>query len=155
MRRPRLLSAGVPAVAVLVLLAGCGGDGDPEATAASSSGVDVGGFCADAQAAFSDSNAAFDSVRDPTQLPALLQQTTATLRSVDPPAEIEDSWASFADAIGALSRTAVDLDLSTPEGQDQFTQQYDAVLADTAAAQEDVDAYVTTHCPAAPGSPSS
>jgi hypothetical protein len=153
MRRPRLLSVGVPAAAVLVLLAGCGGDGDPAATAASSAGVD--GFCADAQAAFSDSNAAFDSVRDPTQLPALLQQTTATLQSVDPPAEIADSWTSFADAIGQLSRTALDLDLSTPEGQDRFTQQYDAVLADTAAAQEDVDAYVTTHCPAAPGSPSS
>jgi hypothetical protein len=115
----------------------------------------VDGFCADAQAVFSDANSAFDSISNPAELPALLQQTTSKLQSVDPPAEIADSWAGFAAAIGQLSQTARTLDLSTAAGQGQFTQQYDAVLADTAAAQEDVDQYVTTHCPAAASSPSS
>jgi hypothetical protein len=154
MRRP--FPAGVPAAAALLLLTACGGSSDTDAAPASSTATaDVDGFCADAQAVFSDANSAFDSISDPTDLPALLQQTTSELQSVDAPADIADSWAGFAAAIGQLSQTARTLDLSTPAGQGQFTQQYDAVLADTAAAQQDVDSYVTTHCPAAAGSPSS
>jgi hypothetical protein len=153
MRRP--FPAGVPAAAALLLLTGCGGGSDTHAAPASSTAAPVDGFCADAQAVFSDANSAFDSISNPAELPALLQQTTSKLQSVDPPAEIADSWAGFAAAIGQLSQTARTLDLSTAAGQGQFTQQYDAVLADTAAAQEDVDQYVTTHCPAAASSPSS
>ena len=138
MRLPTLTAA-------LVLLTACGGG--------SGAGADeVDAFCTESEAVFSELNTAFDNARDPTQLPGLLQQATSALQSIDPPAEIEDSWTSFSGALGQLSESAQGLDLSTTAGQDQFTEQYDAVMADTTAAQDDVDQFVTAHCPGAAGS---
>jgi len=166
MRLSSVLAAGACA-ATLVLLPGCGGGSDDSSASGSSSsgsaaaasgspdGDDVTAFCTEAGSVFSDLSTAFDGATDPTQLPALLQQATSSLQAIDPPAEIEGSWNGFAGALGQLASAAQDLDLSTAEGQDQFVTQYNSLMSDSTAAQDDVDQFVTAHCPAAASSSSS
>jgi hypothetical protein len=177
MRLPPAVTAGVSAAAALVLLTACGGGDSGESQASGSSagpgsassspassspagssttpsGEDVQAFCADAGTVLTDLNTAFDNATDPTQLPALLDQAATSLQSVQPPAEIADSWAGFAGAIAQLAGASRQVDLSTAEGQAQFTQQYEALTGQAADAQQDVDAYVTAHCPGLASSPS-
>jgi hypothetical protein len=168
MRLSTTLTAGVPAAAALVLLTACGSGsaGSPAAGGSaaassgaaqpSSSGAEVEAFCSEAEKVFTDLNTAFDSASAPTELPPLLQQATSALQTIDPPAEITSSWTSFSEALAQLSQAAQGLDLGTPDGQNQFTQQYTALMTDTQGAQNDVDQFVTAHCPgAASSSPSS
>jgi len=135
------LSAGV--TSALLLLCACGGEGESDA----SGEEDVQAFCAEAETVFTGLESAFTNVTDPAELPALLEQATSALQGVDPPAEIEASWATFADALGRLSQSAQGIDLGTPEGQDRFTQEYDTLMTSTADAQQDVDEFVTARCP--------
>jgi hypothetical protein len=135
MRLPTLTAA-------LVLLTACGSGSEEGAG-------EVDAFCTESGVVFSELSAAFDNARDPSELPALLEQATSALQSIDPPAEIEDSWTSFSGGLQQLSESAQGLDLGTTAGQDQFTQQYDALMADTTAAQDDVDRFVSAHCPGA------
>jgi hypothetical protein len=139
MRLPTLTAA-------VLLLTACGGGSEESAG-------EVDAFCTQSGAVFRELSAAFDNARDPRELPDLLERATSALQSIDPPAEIEDSWTSFSGGLGQLSESAQGLDLSTTAGQDQFTQQYDALMADTTAAQDDVDRFVTAHCPATASSP--
>jgi hypothetical protein len=181
MRLPPAVTAGVSAAAALVLLTACGGGDSGESQASGSagpgsassspassspagsstapsgtdpSGEDVQAFCADAGTVLTDLNTAFDNATDPTQLPALLDQAATSLQSVQPPAEIADSWAGFSGAIAQLAGASRQVDLSTAEGQAQFTQQYETLTGQAAGAQQDVDAYVTAHCPGLASSPS-
>jgi hypothetical protein len=165
MRLPTALTAGISAAAALVLLTACGSDSadsqvsDSSSSAAGSStsgGDDVEAFCTEGEAVFGDLDTAFNNASDPTELPALLDQAASALQSVNPPAEIESSWTSFSDAVAQLAESAHDVDLSTTEGQEQFTQQTDALTADTADAQADVDQFVQANCPdSASSSPTS
>jgi hypothetical protein len=161
MRLPSALTAGASVAAALVLLSGCGGDSeDPQASgssaAASSSAAgpsasdeEVAGFCADAEAVLTDLNTAFDSASDPTQLPALLDQASAGLHSVQVPAQIAGSWTTFSGTIDQLAQVSRTVDLSTPQGLDRFTQEYDRLTTEATPAQQDVDSYVTANCPGA------
>src|SRR4051812_34709001 len=180
MRLRPAVTAGVSAVAALVLLTACSGDSGgsqasgssagtssavsssagsgaaPSSTAPSStSGDDVRAFCADAATVLTDLNAAFTNASDPTQLPALLDQAATSLQSVQPPAEVAESWAGFSGAIAQLAEASRQVDLSTAEGQAQFTQRYETLTSQASGAQQDVDTYVKAHCPGLVGSPSS
>ena len=121
----------------------------------STSNDEVRAFCADAGTVLDDLGTAFSHATDPTQLPALLDQAATSLQSVEPPAEIADSWAGFSGAIAQLAQASRQVDLGTAEGQARFTQQYEALTSQASGAQQDVDAYVTTRCPGLAGSPSS
>lgn|SRR3954471_21298168 len=165
MRLPSALAAGLPTVAALVLLSACSSDpaeprpssappASSSAAATSSSGDDVTAFCSQAGSVFTELSTAFAGASNPTQLPPLLDQAATALRSVDPPAEIQKSWDALSGAVTEMAQSARSVDLATPQGLDQFMQRYDALTADTTAAQQDVDSYVKAHCPAA-GAPSS
>jgi hypothetical protein len=163
MHLPTALTAGVSAAAALALLTACGSDSaDSRASGSSSSpassgaagsgGADVAAFCTESEAVFADLDTAFGNAGDPTELPGLLHQAASALESVAAPAEIESSWTAFSDAVEQLADSAQTIDLGTPEGQDQFTQQTDAVTARTADAQADVDQFVQANCPGAASS---
>ncbi|WP_299952744.1 hypothetical protein [uncultured Modestobacter sp.] len=181
MRLPHALAPGVSAAAALVLLTGCGGDSEESAasttsaagsssaaagsstpgsgsdagSSAGSSDEDVQAFCSQAETVFTELNTTFEGASDPAQLPALLQQATDAFESVDPPAEVEEAWTTFSASLGDLADSAGSNDLTTPEGLAEFQQQYEATTTETAAAQGEVEQYVTTNCPGAAASPTS
>ena len=165
MRLPAALTAGVTSTAAVLLLSACGGDSGSDAadsgsdaaseTSSAAAEEDVQAFCDEAQTVFTGLDDAFTNATDPAQLPGLLQQATTALQGIDPPAEIETSWATFSDALGQLTQSVQGLDLNTPEGQDQFTQEYSTLMSSTTDAQQDVDQFVTANCPGAAGESSS
>jgi hypothetical protein len=134
---------------------GTAGSGSSSAAPSSTSSEEVRAFCADAGAVLTDLSTAFTNASDPTQLPALLDRAATGLQSVQPPAEIADSWAGFSGSIAQLAEASRQVDLSTPDGQARFTQQYETLTSQASGAQQDVDAYVTARCPGLAGSPTS
>src|SRR3954462_3458657 len=163
-----LCRTGLAGVAAVLLLAACGGHDD---TSASSSGAAVsttassaasGGsastdtFCTQAFEAFGQLSSVSNS-NDPAGVVPALQQLTTSLDAIDAPAEISADWQTQVDALQQLVDTANSLDLTTPEGRQQFQQAEKQLTARGGTPQTTVSPYTprTSPQPPPPPAPSS
>ncbi|MGY1691151.1 hypothetical protein [Geodermatophilus sp. SYSU D01105] len=166
MRPPAPLFRSVLATAAaVVLLTACGssGDGEPAASSSPAAAVSTSApaepgpsgtatpdpaaaeFCDRVESVFAQVAAALQGAT-PDQVPGLLPDVVAGFDAVQPPAEIAGDWQAVADGLRSLQDTAASLDLSTPEGQQQFTAAEAQVAQQLAAAQAAVAGYVETNC---------
>jgi hypothetical protein len=155
--------------AALALLTACGGGSDDTAssssaaTSSSAAGsssaeqssdapdAEAAAFCSDAEAAFSGLDSVSAST-DPTQLPAVLAQASEELNAIEPPAAIADSWNTLTGVLAQAVQDVQGLDLTTPEGQQAFTQAFSVLETTGTPAQEEVGAYVDANCDLPTGS---
>ncbi|MEI4270346.1 hypothetical protein TEK04_01300 [Klenkia sp. LSe6-5] len=165
MRLTTPLKTVVAGSAALALLTACGGGSDDStasspSSAASSSAADEGAeatdpaaaeFCADAEAAFSELDGVTGTT-DPSALPSIFAQASDQLSSIEPPAEIADSWGTLTDTLAQAVQDVQGLDLTTPEGQQAFTEAFSGLEDTASAAQEEVSAYVDANCDLPTGS---
>lgn len=161
MRLPSKLTPVLSAAAALALLTACGGGSDEAASSSSSSSgattsssaaetsadadPEAQAFCDEAGAAFTDLESAVTSA-DPTAIPGLFAEASDRLGTIEPPAEISDSWSQLTAALDQVVAGIQGLDLTTPEGQQAFIEQTTALQTQATGAQADVEAYVTANC---------
>lgn len=170
---PSLSRSVLVAAAATVLLTGCtsgsSGDGsDSEesaestsadtsssaapSTGSSSAGSSSAGSSDPAVAAFCQQGEQFDSLvtglqtAAPEQVPGILQQAVGAFDAAAPPAEIATDWQVIGDALRNLSGTADTLDLTSPEGQQQFTQAANDTLGQAGDAVTNVETFTQANC---------
>ncbi|SCX45652.1 hypothetical protein SAMN03159343_1639 [Klenkia marina] len=170
MRLTTPLKSVLAGCAALALLTACGGGSDDtsssssgsssSATSTSSSAAETSAdldaesaaFCADTVSAFDELTTAFTNAgTDPTTLPALVAQASERLNGITPPDEISSQWTEFTSALSTASAGIQGLDLSTPEGQQQFTAVFSQLQTSGAQAQTELQDYLTTTCGIEPG----
>src|SRR3954471_23730738 len=168
-----LCRTGLAGVAAVVLLTACSGNDDTSASSSSSAGAstsasaaessgsastDAGAdeFCTQAFDAFGQLSSVSNS-SDPAVVVPALQQLTTSLDAIDAPAEISGDWQTLVDALQRLADPGNSLDLTPPQGRQQFQQAEEQLTAQVGNAQTNVSTYVTQHCPqaATPTAPSS
>ncbi|MGY1711647.1 hypothetical protein ACI8AC_19275 [Geodermatophilus sp. SYSU D00758] len=167
MRSPAtLLRAAVAGAAAVVLLTACGGSSDEEtaatATATSSATSSsaapstsegpatspdpaAAGFCTEVQTVFADLTTAFQTAT-PEQLPTLLDDVIGAFDTVEAPPAIEADWNALGDALRQLQSSVAGLDLSTPEGQQAYTEAEARLSTQVVEAQTNVTEYVLANC---------
>jgi hypothetical protein len=170
MRPPgTVLRAGLSTTAAVLLLTACGGSGEePDAAstsapapsssaAAESTGTseeEVQAFCTEAEAVFTRVGNAFDSVTDPANFSAVLDQGVAAFDEVQPPAEISSDWSALQQGIAGLRDAVAGTDLGTPEGQVALQEAVTRFQTEAATPQQNLEQYVTANCDnAATGAP--
>jgi hypothetical protein len=164
MRAPlTLLSRGLAASAAAVLLTACGGDEAPEDSDASPSESSAPAtspesepegeapaadseFCTESQELLNGLGAAFTEQTDPASVEGAFQEAADGFRSVEPPAEIEDDWATLADGLEEYAAAFADLDESDPESVTEFQQRTTALQGDLTAAATGVESYLNEQC---------
>lgn len=168
MRLTTVLTTGLSASAALVLLTACGGSSEEESTAAGGSSSaaaaettesaapddEAEAFCTEGQALFSELDTQV-STAGPAELPGILQQVVAAMDSLTPPAEIESDFGTLRDAYDGLATTAAGLDLSTPEGQSQFTAAAGELTTSAQPAEDAVSTWTEQNCATASTAPTS
>jgi hypothetical protein len=166
-----IVKAGLSVTAAVLLLTACGGsDEEPVTTssagasatssaAAESSGPpdgEVQAFCTEAEAVFTRVGNAFDSVTDPANFTAVLDQGVAAFDQVEPPPEISSDWAALQEGLRGLRDAVASTDPSTPEGQAALRAAVTTFQNETAEPQQNLEQFVTANCDnAATGAPSS
>jgi hypothetical protein len=175
MRTPASLvrSVAVGAVAV-VLLTACGGGGDDEpaasagstsSSAASSSAEPTPSpsatpdpaaaeFCTQVTAAFSELETTLGTAT-PAEVAGRLPEVVTTLEAVQAPADIAPDWNALLDGLRQLATTASSLDLSTPEGQQQFNDAEAQLTETLGTAQANLTSYVLANCDLGTAAPTS
>ena len=164
-----LRRAGAALTLIVFLLSGCGGDDqDPDAgtdsaatedgsavpttgpTADSPTGAD--GFCAEIEAAYEavsdlDEN---PDLADPRAELDRVSESLDALRSVDPPGEIAEDWATVVSYLDDLERGLEGLDASTPDELIQQLEdlgdQLEADSAELEAAGTRIESHVRDEC---------
>jgi hypothetical protein len=165
MRTPATLfrSAAVGAAAA-VLLTACGGGADEEpaasststsSSAATSSSAEPSAtaapdpaaaeFCTQVTAAFSELETTLGSAT-PAEVAGRLPEVVTTLETVEAPAGIASDWNALLDGLRRLATTAGSLDLTTPQGQQQFTEAEAEVTAQLSTSQANLTSYVLANC---------
>jgi hypothetical protein len=173
MRSPApLLRSAVATAAAVVLLTACGGSGDDEPAAASSSTAPsststsaapepgdtaapdpaAAEFCDQVTAAFDDLQTTLGNA-SPPEVAGRLPEVVSRLEAVEAPADIAPSWNALLDGLRRLGATASTLDLSTPEGQAQFSAAEQQLTQELGTAQADLTAYVARNCDVATSAP--
>ena len=159
---PLLRSALAGAVAV-VLLTACGGSGDEEPAAASSTPAPATSspapssataapdpaaeeFCAESQALLDDLGSAFSDQSDPTSVETAFSQAAEGFRSVEPPAEIEQDWTTLADGLDEYAAAFAELDQSDPESVSAFQQRTTSLQGELTGAATSVETYLNEEC---------
>ena len=158
--RPALAALSATA---LLGLAACGGSSDDESSSASSSSTSAAGsssaetsdtddvqvqaFCADVEQVSTELSSQLETAT-PEQLPALLQQAVDSLDELDPPAEIADAVSTTQDTYQQLVDTVATLDLSTPEGQQAFSDAATQLGLGSTPAETEIDDWTTANCDA-------
>lgn len=158
-----LKRAGAAAALMVVMLAGCGGGGDDDPAAETSAPTAVstedtstdaasGDFCAeveDIKSQLENLNSLPD-MSDPAEAVQTLEEAVDALRSVDPPAEIAEDWATVTDAFQSVVTGLRDLDVSDPEALTrQLEDLVDQMEQQSAAIDEagtNIDQYLSEEC---------
>ena len=158
---PLLRSALTGAVAV-VLLTACGGSGDDEPAAASStsapatsSSAPASGtaapdpaaeeFCGQITSAFTEVQGSLGAAT-PDEVAGRLPEAVDRLAQVQAPAEIADDWNALLDGLRRLSDTAGTLDLATPEGQQAYVDASARIGEELRPAETALSDYVVANC---------
>lgn len=148
-------------VAAAALLTACSGGSSnnassstsatPTATATSSAPTTSAGptgadaaFCAAVPQLTSELAAA--QAATPQQAAQQLQQLVANFQKVTPPAALQADWQKLGAGLQQLVTAVGSLDLSTPQGQQQFQQLAQQAATQAAAAQGDISAWVLSNC---------
>jgi hypothetical protein len=169
MRSPAPLLRCALAGAAVVLLTACGGAGDEEPAAASStsapatsSSAPASGtaapdpaaqeFCGQIASAFTELEGAM-SATGPEEVGTRLPEVVARLDQVEAPPEISGAWGALLDGLRRLSETAATLDLSTPEGQQAYTAAEAEIGQGLGEAQTALSGYVVANCDLTSASP--
>jgi hypothetical protein len=87
------------------------------------------------------------SAATPTEVPGILRQAVDALQGIEPPAEVADAYRTVNDSLSEASRLADSLDLSTQEGQQQFSTQAGQVLAQAGPASTELETWTGANCP--------
>jgi hypothetical protein len=163
--------SGFSIVAAAVLLTACGGSDDsasPGSSASSSSAATSSArssasaadsqFCRDAAAVEQHVGAATSGESDPSNLTTVLDQVVQEIRGIEPPAELESDWRSFADGIEQIA-AAANVDLNDPAAVATFQQKVAALEQQYGTAFSNVQTYLADTCgltgqTTAPASPS-
>jgi len=154
MRRTLTVCRNGFAVAAVVLLAGCGGSDDSASSGSSASSSSAAKtsasaadsqFCKDAAAVQQHVGAAVSSGSDPSALPTVLNQAVAEIRDIEPPAELQSDWTSFADGIEQIA-VAADVDLNDPAQLATFQQRVGELQQQYGTAFSHVQTYLADQC---------
>jgi hypothetical protein len=169
MRPSLLLCRPAAAVAVAVLLlAGCGGSGDQEPTATSSApsatpsepdpspsqDPEAAGFCEEVTSSLDQLTQTLETATE-EEIGTRLPEVVTALEGVEAPPAIAGDWQSLVDGLDQLATTAASLDLSTPEGQQQYAEAQAGLSDQVAEAQGNVINYVISNCSTETVAPSS
>jgi ABC-type transport system substrate-binding protein len=154
-----LCRGGLVAAAAAVLLTACGdGSNDDTAssettTSSSSSAAETtentapqagSEFCTEA-AAIQERVTASLTGPDQSDLGAVFQQASEEIRDLEPPAEIADAWASFADGIEEFASIS-QIDFTDQAAYQQWQQQAVEIQTKYGQAFTDVQTYLATQC---------
>jgi hypothetical protein len=158
MRRALVLSCAGPAVAAVVLLAGCGGSGSTASasstTAAASSHAASSSaplartpFCQESTKTLTELAPAFTSSEsDPTKLGAILQKAAAQVRAIQPPAAIAADWKTLADSLDQFASSYSGVDPRNPASASAFAARNTTLMGSLSAAAGHVETYLSTNC---------
>lgn len=156
----------VTGAAALAVLTACGGGNSDNAsstssaaktttaaptTAAGPTGADAA-FCTAVPQLTSQLTAAQSA--QPQQAAQLLQQLAANFTKITPPAALQTDWTALGTGLQQLVTAAGSLDLSTPQGQQQFQQLAGQATTAAAAPLGDISAWVLSNCGGASGATS-
>jgi hypothetical protein len=145
---PRSLSAcrsGLAVTAVAVLLSGCGGSGDGQAAAATSSQGGPG-FCTEAA---SIQERIGSTVNDPSEranLPGVLLETAKEVRAIHAPSTIAADWNALAEGAEQLSVVIGSVDPDRPGDFAGIEQQLNDITARFTGASTNVSTYLRDEC---------
>ena len=172
MRSPApLLRSALAGAAAVVLLTACGGSGDGEPAAASSTSAPAASssapsdgtaapdpaaqeFCGQITTAFTELQGTL-AATTPEEVAGQLPEAVTRLEQVEAPADVAGDWNALLDGLRRLSDTAAGLDLGTPEGQQAFTDAEAEVSAGLGEAQTGLSDYVGANCGLTSASPTS
>jgi ABC-type transport system substrate-binding protein len=155
-----LCRGGLVAAAAAVLLTACGGgskdDTASSETTSSSSSSSASEttentapqadseFCTEA-AAIQERVTASLTGQDQSDLGAIFQQASEEIRGIEPPAEIADEWASFADGIEEFASIS-QIDFTDQAAYQQWQQQAVALQQKYGQAFTAVQTYLASQC---------
>jgi ABC-type transport system substrate-binding protein len=156
-----LCRGGLVAAAAAVLLTACGGGSkddtaSSETTSSSSSSSSASEttentapqadseFCTEA-AAIQERVTASLTGQDQSDLGAIFQQAAQEIRGIEPPAEIADEWASFADGIEEFASIS-QIDFNDQAAYQQWQQQAIQLQQKYEPAFTAVQTYLSTQC---------
>jgi hypothetical protein len=159
MRRPlSLCRSGLAAAAAVVLLTACGSGNDTTASESSSSSTSSAGettensapqadseFCTEAAAIQERITASFTSADEQSNLGEIFQQAAEEIRAIEPPAELADDWAAFADGIERFAEIS-QIDFNDPQAVAEWQQQAAQVQQEFAPALTRLQTYLTQEC---------
>ena len=145
-------------LAAAALLTACSGGGSNNASSSSSAatttssaattsagptGADAA-FCQAIPQLTSQLSAA--QAATPQQAAQQLQQLVTNFQKITPPAALQADWQKLGSGLQQLVTALGQLDLSTPQGQQQFQQLAQQATTQAAAAQGDISAWVLSNC---------
>jgi hypothetical protein len=155
--------SGFSVAAAAVLLTACGGSDNsasPGSSASSSSAATSSAttssatsgasaadsqFCRDAAAVEQHVGAATSGESDPSSLTTVLDQVVQEIRGIEPPAELQSDWRSFADGIEQIA-AAANVDLNDPAAVATFQQKVAALEQQFGTAFSNVQNYLAETC---------
>ncbi|TYP87877.1 hypothetical protein [Blastococcus xanthinilyticus] len=161
MRRSLLRSGVLPAAAVLVLLAGCGGSDDeastaaPEETSASETTASEtteseeptgSEFCTEAASIQERINGSAAAAGDPSQLPQIFREAAEEIRAIEAPSELEQDWGALADGAEQFATTLEDVDLTDPNALATLQEQLAPLEQQLTSASTNVQNYLVEEC---------
>jgi hypothetical protein len=149
----------VTGAAALALLTACSGGGSDNASSTSAAKTTTTSAAPTTSAGPTGADAAFcqavpqltgeltaAQAAQPQQAAQQLQQLVADFDKVTPPAALRSDWTALGTGLHQLATAVGSLDLSTPQGQQQFQQVAQQATAQAASAQGNISAWVLSNC---------
>jgi hypothetical protein len=155
-----LCRSGLAAAAAVVLLSACGGSDDDsnasdsttssssssasETTESSAPAADSQ-FCTEAAAIQERIAASFTGQTDQSDLGQLFTQISQEIQGIEPPADLADDWAQFAQGVEEVAAIS-QIDFTDQAAVTQWQTQVTQIQSQYGQAFTNVDNYLTTQC---------
>lgn len=156
-----LCRSGLAAAAAVVLLTACGGAGEAStatgssSTSSSSSAAETtentapqadSEFCTEAAAIQERITASFLGESDPSTFGDLFAQVAQEIQALEPPAELADDWAQFAEGVNQIATVSAGVDFTDQAASAKWQQDVAAIQQQYGAAFTNVQSYLTSQC---------
>jgi hypothetical protein len=157
-----LCRSGLAAAAAVVLLTACGGSGDDDTAASESTSSSSSSsaaettentapqadseFCTEAAAIQERITASFLGESDPSTFGDLFAQVAQEIQALEPPAELADDWAQFAEGVNQIATVSAGVDFTDQAASAKWQQDVAAIQQQYGAAFTNVQAYLTAQC---------